>query len=130
MSAGSVRLWLRLEALAILGLALLFYAHGGYGWGRFFLLLLLPDLSLLGYVMGPRVGAMSYNAVHSSVGPLALGAAAWLWMPAALPIALIWMAHVGMDRALGYGLKYPSAFGHTHLGIVGRASEARVPALA
>jgi hypothetical protein len=118
---GSVRGWLRLEALALLGLALLVYAHGGYSWGRFFVLLLLPDLSMLGYLVNARVGATSYNLAHSTVGPIALGLAALTGLvPAALPLALIWAAHVGMDRALGYGLKYPSAFGHTHLGRVGK----------
>ena len=127
---GSVRGWLRLEALALLALALAAYAHGGYGWGRFFTLLLLPDLSMLGYLVNPRLGATGYNLAHSSLGPIALGAAAILGiLPAALPLALIWGAHIGMDRALGYGLKYPTAFGHTHLGRVGH-KPAPVPAAA
>jgi Domain of unknown function (DUF4260) len=118
----SVRTWLRLEALALLALSLALYAHGGYGWGRFLALLLVPDLSMLGYFVNPRVGAVSYNLAHSTLGPIALGALAYLGiLPMALP--LIWLAHVGMDRALGYGLKYPTAFGDTHLGQVGRAAQ-------
>ena len=118
---GTVRGWLRLEALGLLLLALFFYAHGGYSWGRFLALLLVPDLSMLGYLVNARVGARAYNLGHSTLGPIALGIAALTGiLPAALPLALIWAAHVGMDRALGYGLKYPSAFGHTHLGRVGR----------
>ena len=119
---GSVRLWLRAEGLAMLLLALLLYAKGGYGWGRFAALLLVPDLSLLAYLIGPRAGATSYNIVHSDIGPFALAAAAMLGLlpAAALPLALIWGAHVGMDRAAGYGLKYPAAFRDTHLGCVGK----------
>jgi Domain of unknown function (DUF4260) len=120
---GNVRGLLRLEALALMGAALLAYGSGGYGWGRFFALLLLPDLSMLGYLVSPRVGATSYNAAHSTLGPIALGFAAWLgWLSPALP--LIWLAHVGMDRALGYGLKYAGDFGDTHLGRIGRAARA------
>src|SRR3954468_23677625 len=121
---GSVRTWLRLEALALLLAALAGYAWGGYGWGRFFALLLVPDLSMLGYLVSARAGAVSYNLAHSTVGPIALGfaAAAGLVSPA---LPLIWLAHVGLDRALGYGLKYASAFGDTHLGRVGRAAAQR-----
>jgi hypothetical protein len=119
MVNGTVRAWLRLEALALLVLALAAYAHGGYGWGRFGWLLFLPDLSMLGYLLNPRVGAACYNAAHSTVGPIALFLASQL-IPAAAPLALIWLAHVGMDRALGYGLKYASSFGDTHLGRVGQ----------
>jgi hypothetical protein len=115
----TVRTWLRLEALALFGFALAAYAHGGYGWGRFGSLLLLPDLSMLGYLVNPRVGAACYNAAHSTVGPIALFLAGQL-VPALAPLALIWLAHVGMDRALGYGLKYASGFGDTHLGRVGQ----------
>jgi hypothetical protein len=118
---GNVRGWLRLEALALLLASLAAYAWGGYGWGRFFALLFVPDLSMLGYLVNPRVGATSYNLAHSTLGPIALGFAAALdWLSPALP--LIWLAHVGMDRALGYGLKYASGFGDTHLGRIGRAA--------
>jgi hypothetical protein len=58
--------------------------------------------------------------MHSYIGPLALAALSLLGLPSLLPLALIWICHIGADRALGYGLKYPSAFGHTHLGEVGR----------
>jgi hypothetical protein len=119
--SGNVRGLLRLEAVALLLLALVAYAHGGYGWGRFLALLLLPDLSMLGYLAGARAGAAFDNAAHSTLGPIALGFVAFLgWISPALP--LIWLAHVAMDRALGYGLKYASGFGDTHLGRIGRAA--------
>lgn len=121
-AGGSVRTLLRLEGLAVLALSVAAYAQFGAGWGWFALLFLLPDLSFLGYLAGPRVGALAYNAAHSYAGPLALLAASMLGaMPALLAIALVWCAHIGFDRALGYGLKYASGFGDTHLGRIGRA---------
>jgi hypothetical protein len=76
---------------------------------------------MAGYLAGPRTGARVYNAFHAYLGPLALVSAGALAMrPLAVDLALIWMAHIGMDRALGYGLKYTSSFGDTHLGRVGR----------
>ena len=71
---------------------------------------------MLGYVAGPRVGALSYDLVHAYVGPLALGVVGVLvGADLAMELALIWAAHIGADRLLGYGLKYPSAFKDTHL---------------
>ena len=118
---GVPRALLRLEGAVTLTLALSAYAHLGGRWGWFAALFLIPDLSLLGYLANARVGAVAYNAAHSYVGPallalvaLKVGAPSWL-----LGVA-IWVAHVGFDRAMGYGLKYATAFGDTHLGRVGR----------
>jgi len=119
---GGVRTLLRLEGAVVLGVALAAYAQFGAGWGVFALWLLAPDLSLLGYLAGPRTGAALYNAAHSYVGPvllLALGVLAG--MPWAVAGSLIWLAHIGMDHALGYGLKYASGFAATHLGRIGKA---------
>lgn len=119
---GGVRTLLRLEGLAVLALSVAAYAQFGAGWGWFALLFLLPDLSFVGYLAGPRVGAAAYNAAHSYGGPLALLAVGMLGgVPPLLTIALVWFAHIGFDRALGYGLKYSSGFGDTHLGRIGRA---------
>jgi hypothetical protein len=118
---GVPRVLLRLEGAVTLTLALSAYAHLGGRWGWFAALFLIPDLSLLGYLANARVGSVAYNAAHSYVGPallalvaLKVGAPSWL-----LGVA-IWVAHVGFDRAMGYGLKYATAFGDTHLGRVGR----------
>jgi hypothetical protein len=121
-ATGGVRTLLRLEGAFVLFAALAAYTQFGLGWGVFALWLLVPDLSLLGYLAGPRVGATLYNGAHSYIGPVALlvlGALAA--MPWAVAGALIWFAHIGLDRALGYGLKYASGFGLTHLGRIGRA---------
>lgn len=121
-AGGTVRGVLRLEGLAVFALALAAYAQFGAGWGFFAWLFLLPDLSFLAYLAGPRVGAITYNAAHSYAGALALLAGGVLGaMPVLLALGLVWCAHIGADRALGYGLKYASGFGATHLGRLGRA---------
>ncbi|HEV7489800.1 MAG TPA: DUF4260 domain-containing protein [Rhodanobacteraceae bacterium] len=119
---GGVRIALRVEGLCVVAVALFLYASHGAGWGMFALFFLAPDLSFFGYLAGPRVGALCYNAAHSYIGALAcfvLGA--MLPSPAFVAAALIWCAHIGFDRALGYGLKYVDGFGYTHLGRIGRA---------
>ena len=121
-AAGGVRALLRLEGAVVLGVALAAYAQFGAGWGVFALWLLAPDLSLLGYVAGARVGAALYNAAHSYAGPVVLLAFGVLAAtPWAVAGGLIWLTHIGLDRALGYGLKYAAGFAFTHLGRIGRA---------
>ena len=120
----TARPWLRAEGMALMAVATGAYAVLGGNWSAFALLFLAPDLTMLGYLRDPRLGAALYNAGHSTVGPLALAAGGWAWWPAALPVAMIWLAHIGFDRALGYGLKSPAGFGFTHLGQVGRRAEA------
>jgi hypothetical protein len=119
--ADGVRTMLRLEGLMLLAIALGLYARMGGGWTVFAVLFLVPDLSMLFYVFGTRAGAAAYNAAHSTVGPLALCAVSILTAQTfVLALALIWLAHIGFDRALGYGLKYADGFGHTHLGWIGK----------
>jgi hypothetical protein len=113
---------LRVEAFAVfvagVGLWLQFGGH------PFWLLplLLAPDLSMIGYVGGPRLGAITYNLVHNLAIGLVVLAAGWLTAIAPLALAgTLLVAHVGMDRALGYGLKLPTDFRDTHLGRIGRS---------
>jgi hypothetical protein len=117
---GAPRLWLRLEGLAVCALAVLLYARGGHSWLLFAALFLAPDLSFAAYLAGPRVGALGYNAAHSYVGPVLAAALAVLTGHPPV-VACLWAAHIGFDRALGYGLKYASGFADTHLGRLGRA---------
>lgn len=118
---GGVRTLLRLEGLALFALALGSYLWlGNEPWWLFLVLLLVPDVSFLGYLAGPRVGALGYNAAHSTVGPIALLAAGGLIGDGLMvSLALIWAAHIGLDRAIGYGLKYEAGFAFTHLGRIG-----------
>ena len=98
------------------GGALALYLHSDHSLLALVLLFLAPDLSFFGYFAGMRAGATVYDAVHTYVAPLALGAAGVLVDAGiAVQIALIWLAHIGVDRALGYGLKYPDGFKDTHL---------------
>ena len=114
--------WLRLEGLAVAVLGGYLYSQTGADWWLFAALWLVPDLSFLGYLAGPRVGAHCYNSVHSYVVPAALAFAALvLHRSVLLPFSLIWFNHIGVDRLLGYGLKYPTAFGDTHLDRLGKA---------
>jgi uncharacterized protein DUF4260 len=109
-------LLLRLEGLAAFAGAIAVYFHGDYSVLALVLLFLAPDLSFLGYLAGPRNGAVVYNAVHTYVVPIALGVAGLVGGgDVAVQVALIWIAHIGMDRLLGYGLKYPTEFKDTHL---------------
>lgn len=126
-TTGAVRVTLRVEALVVLLLLLAAYHHrSDAGWGMFAALFLIPDLAMLPYLSSTTAGAVAYNAAHSYVGPSSLVAAgAMLAAPACVTIAIIWAAHIAFDRAMGYGLKYATAFGDTHLGRVGRASEPR-----
>ncbi len=127
-ATGGVRTLLRLEALALFATALLLYAHSGASWKLFAALILVPDLSFVFYLFGARVGAIAYNTMHSTVGAFMLAlvsqsglSIAGLGNASALfPVALIWFAHIGFDRALGYGLKYASGFWDTHLSAIGR----------
>ena len=113
--------WLRLEGLAALAVATVLYAATGHGWLLFAALFFAPDLAMLGYLAGPAVGARAYNLAHTYAAPAVLAGIGWA-MGASLPVALalVWAAHIGFDRALGYGLKLPTGFHDTHLGRIGR----------
>src|ERR1700754_4524403 len=112
---------LRAEGFALFALCIFVYSKLGISWWLFGALILAPDLSAAGYLRGPRFGAQLYNAFHATVLPIILGICGYVleWQ---LGIALgtIWLAHIGMDRMLGFGLKYESGFGDTHLGKIGK----------
>jgi hypothetical protein len=94
----------------------------GGNWWLFAVLILGPDLSFLGALAGKKAGSAAYNIAHTYTAPALLALLAsvsglgWLY-----PVSVIWVAHIGADRALGYGLKYPGTFDHTHLGLIGKA---------
>ncbi|MDX8468116.1 DUF4260 domain-containing protein [Mesorhizobium sp. VK23B] len=116
-----VDLVIRLEWVVAAVVAVVLYKLTGVSWWLFALLILAPDLSMLGYLAGPRIGAMAYNALHILIAPLVLGLAGVLLSGSMLTaVALVWAAHIAIDRALGYGLKLPTGFQDTHLGRIGR----------
>lgn len=107
---------LRVEGATMLAMAVTLYTYTGGNWLLFALLLLAPDLSALGYLAGTSVGSSTYNLAHIYPWPAALAAYGLLaGNSLALSLAFIWFAHIGMDRMVGYGLKYPTAFKDTHL---------------
>jgi Domain of unknown function (DUF4260) len=110
----------RIEGAALLVLALAAFGIADLSWWWFALLLLVPDLTMVGYLANEETGALVYNIGHTLVWPALL--LAW-GLPTDRPwvvgIGAIWLAHIGIDRALGYGLKLPEGFQHTHLGVIG-----------
>ena len=113
------RILLHLEGFAAMVVACALYGHYHFSLTWFAAAFLVPDLGMIGYLVGRKVGAASYNAVHTYLVPLAFlalvvltGHRNLMWMP------LVWIAHIGFDRALGYGLKYGDSFNSTHLGRV------------
>ena len=118
---GGVKILLRLEGLTLFAGMVLLYAVWGGSWWVFALLFLVPDLSFIAYLADARTGAIIYNAAHSYMLPVALMTLGFaLPDPLTLSVAMIWLAHIGIDRALGYGLKYEAGFGFTHLGRIGK----------
>jgi Domain of unknown function (DUF4260) len=110
------RLLLHVEGAVAFVAATLLYFHGDHPWWLFLALILAPDLSMLGYAAGLRVGAAAYNLAHTYAVPLSLAALGVVADATALvQVGLVWVAHLGVDRAIGYGLKYPSGFKDTHL---------------
>jgi hypothetical protein len=110
------RVLLHVEGAAVFLVVLLLYWRIDGNWLLFVVLLLAPDISMLGYMRNTRVGAAIYNLFHSYVVPLLVGSVGLvLGDTLTQALVLIWLAHIGMDRALGFGLKYPDAFKHTHL---------------
>lgn len=123
---GQPLLLLRLEGLATLAAAVVAYDLAGGSWLLFAALFLLPDLAMAGYLAGPRAGALAYNLAHSHLAPALVGGVGLVTgSEATVAAALVWAAHIGFDRALGYGLKYPAGFTATHLGAIGATRGAR-----
>lgn len=117
-----VRPWLRAEGLATFAAGLAGFLFLGLPWWAFVLLLLVPDVSMVGYLRGPRVGAILYNVGHDLLTGVAIAGAGLA--VGSVPVAAagaILVAHSGMDRMAGYGLKLPSSFKDTHLGRIGRS---------
>jgi hypothetical protein len=126
---GSVSILLRLEGLVAAVASALLYARTGASWWLFAGLWLAPDLAMLAYLKRPCLGARYYNAAHTYLLPGVLGLLGWLLNAnALLPVALIWVNHIGVDRLLGYGLKYSDGFGLTHLGRLGKREATISPA--
>ncbi len=116
---------LRLEELALFLLAIYLFTELDYAWWVFPLLLLTPDLGAIGYLGGSRIGAATYNLTHhKGIAVVAYLAGALLGSQILQLIGVIMLAHSSLDRAVGYGLKYPDSSDHTHLGYIGKTAKA------
>jgi hypothetical protein len=112
-----ISLILKSEALLLLGISVWVYSTTDESWWMFFTLLLLPDLFMLGYLKNSKTGALIYNIGHTYTLPLLVLIIFLIsQISILLPIAIIWIAHISMDRLFGYGLKLDSDFKDTHLG--------------
>lgn len=123
MLERSVARWIRTDAAAMFIVALWAVAATHSSWMWFLILFLAPDLSMVGYVFGPRVGAVTYNSCHVYACPAGLLAASLTYhLPFGTATALSWIAHIAFDNVVGYGLKLPNGFEHTVYGPIGRAN--------
>lgn len=116
-------LWQRIEGLLVLaaGLALFFHFNDTMPWWVALLIFFAPDLSFIAYVLGPRVGAFCYNLVHIyGFGAALLAVGVLAAIPLLTVLGALWLAHCGLDRMFGYGLKSPEGFSVTHLGRIGK----------
>jgi hypothetical protein len=112
---------IQLEEAALLMGAAFFSNQIGYGPLLFLAFLLVPDVSMIGYLVNPRVGAWLYNLVHHrGIGVVVTMSGYFLQMPMVVFAGLILFGHTAMDRMFGYGLKFEDSFHHTHLGTIGR----------
>lgn len=112
---------LKLEAFGLFILSVFLFSMLDYSWGWFPALLLLPDISMLGYAFGNRIGAYSYNLFHHKLTAIAAGLCGFYFQHSGLMLAgIILFGHSAMDRMFGYGLKFSDSFQNTHLGRIGK----------
>ncbi len=117
-----IRPWLRAEGAATLAAGFAGFLFLGLPWWAFLLLLIVPDISMAGYLRGPRLGAILYNVAHDlATGVVVAGVGLAIGSVLVAAAGAILVAHSGMDRMMGYGLKFPSSFKDTHLGRIGRS---------
>ena len=111
---------LKLEELGQFLLSILLFSQLDYAWWVFPACILLPDLSMIGYLANPKTGALIYNfSHHKLLAIMVLGLGFWLNNPSITLAGIILFGHSALDRMLGYGLKYPDHFKNTHLGWIG-----------
>lgn len=114
---GKPKIWLRIEGLVLLVATIILFSGQGQKWWLYPVLLLVPDIFMVGYLANTKVGAFFYNLGHSYFAPALIILLAWRAdNKIALALGIIWLGHIGFDRFMGYGLKYDSDFKHTHLG--------------
>ena len=112
---------LKIEELAQFILGIFLFSQLNYAWWWFPLLLLTPDIGMIGYLFNPKIGAFAYNVFHHKALAIAIGLSGYfLNNPLLILIGVILFSHASFDRIFGYGLKYPDSFKNTHLGSIGK----------
>jgi hypothetical protein len=123
---GGPRVLLRIEGLVLFAASIALFSFQGQQWWLYPLLLLVPDIFMLGYLKNTKLGSIAYNFGHSyPVAALVVTLGFIFVSPITISIGAIWFGHIGWDRMLGYGLKYETSFQHTHLGHIGKGSKAK-----
>jgi len=113
---------IKIEELAMFLFAGFLFWKTDFTWWWFPALLLLPDMSMIGYMINNKTGAYLYNLVHHKGLALLVYAIGFFMGSIAIQLAgIILFAHSSMDRLFGYGLKHTDSFRHTHLGKIGEA---------
>ncbi|MBW1657267.1 DUF4260 domain-containing protein [Flavobacterium quisquiliarum] len=112
---------LKLEEAALFILGIFLFNQLKYNWWWFLVLLLAPDLSMIGYIFGNKIGALAYNLFHhKGIALLIYAIGCYLSMESIQLTGIILFSHSAMDRIFGYGLKYEKGFKYTHLGEIGK----------
>jgi hypothetical protein len=112
---------LTLEEIAQFLLGIFLFSRLDFAWWWFPALILVPDLSMVGYLVNPKVGAWAYNFFHHKLLAVVVFVVGALLDSQVFMLAgAILFAHSAMDRIFGYGLKYEDAFTNTHLGRIGK----------
>jgi len=108
---------IKLEELAMFGLSIYLFSLTSYEWWWYLVWILVPDLSMIGYIINTKVGAIAYNIAHHKLLAIGILIIGWYITNPELELAgIILFGHSSMDRLFGYGLKYSDDFKHTHLG--------------
>ena len=114
---------LKFEELGMFALSIFLFTMLGYPWWLYILLILTPDISMLGYLINPKVGSVTYNLLHhKGAAVLVYLSGVYMYNSILIIVGIILFGHSSLDRVLGYGLKFGDSFKHTHLGFLGEES--------
>lgn len=115
-----MKLVIKLEEVMMFTLGIFMFGLLGYQWWWFLVLILAPDIGMIGYLFGNKIGAISYNLFHhKGLAIILYFVGMYFSMPICQLAGIILFSHASLDRALGYGLKYNKGFNYTHLGEIG-----------
>lgn len=112
---------IKIEELVMFLFSILLFNELDFPWWYYLVFFLAPDLSMFGYLVNAKVGAICYNIFHHRAIALVIYMAGFfLGNELLLFTGIILFGHASFDRMLGYGLKYFDSFNNTHLGVIGK----------